>query len=486
MNAIVNLNFEHAGVEYNIRRSVTGRFDGKQYLQSHSTQAQLDITYSNKETETLDDNLVIESRISSIMRKDIREFFFFDAESLELLNNLDKPKQSSKIEEGILQLLQVKDLKQAVESADRLQRKITRSIANDSKDGEKNKYVKEFEKIDLEIKQCDQIIKQCKEDITNAQIERESREEYYQSTKETRKITEKIQALEKEKRQLKQTIDAQINSMSKLILDGSNQLFFELLPQMKDKVSIFRRNSNDNVPKSVIEQTLSQNICYLCGNNLSEHPEAEAHVQELLAAFQNSQSSAYLSQIEAGINEVENNREYFIKQQAEEFKNYSENFKKKNALQFDIDNLKDQLGANDQEIEESHKVGESVRDIEANINMRKGQIKSEQGRKENLLAKREEISVKLTEIMDTDKKNSFKLKETNLLKQMSESLNQIIKEYGQKSRKKIQKYTLEFYNQLISKQDKHVISKVAIGERFDFKIFDEQEKNITADISKGH
>ncbi|AXX65400.1 hypothetical protein DS830_07840 [Bombilactobacillus bombi] len=482
VTATVELEFEHNKINYRIVRAIQGRFDGEQYLQLNNQQCRLDISSDSTEN-SIDDKDMITATISSIMREDISEFFFFDAESLQIVSDLDESSNANKkIQEGIYQLLQVKDLNKAISIATKLSNRIRRNVVAESKDNNLQVLEQQRTKNEEQMQQSQQIIATSEQEIIQAQKELENKKQLYQSSEDMRVLAQKINNYTEQKQQLQSTIDQQIMYMTELVKQGSSQLFSDLLSDIKINVASLRKDSDDNIPQTVLEQTIKDQICYLCGNKLNEHPEAYQHVQELLQKFKYSHSTAYLNQIESGINEVENNHDSYIETQAQTFKKYNDNCKKQKEIQYKIDTLQEQLKVNDNDVKEAESLGKSIQRIEQNINDCKLQVQKEQERVKILQKKQDKLNHDWLISQNKDNTLRAKKQQSYLLDNIVDQLKNIVEDYGYQCRQKVQTYTKEFFQRFIADKDKTLIDHVEIDRNYRFKIY---RSAFTGNLSQG-
>lgn len=482
--ATVTLTFEYGDDLYEISRSVRGRYDGRNFLQQESNQQNCKLIINNE--QTYNDRVEVDSKIEAIMRRDIREFFFFDAESLQMLDDLGNSNSvKRRISNGILQLLQVQDLRKASETTEALKKEIMRKARQLNNGDQATILQKKVEEIEDSIKSRKKSIKNFDEDLEAAENELKDKSSRYEAAKASIEQSKDIEQLQDQTKQIQETIDQRLDNMVGQVKEGASQLFSSILFDVRTQVESLRKASSDNIPKFILKQSLSDEICALCGHKLNDDPEAQNHVEELLELFKYSESATYLNNIEQGLAEVEQHRDDYNRSLSNSITTYyrnSQDLKQKQGL---IDTLSEQLGANDQEIAEFKSLGNTIENIKKDIFVKQRNIEQ---LKKDISDLQKQHDKEEQQLLDCQKNNQIvrnALVEANFLDQIITNLDTIIDDYGNHSREQIEITTLSLFKRFIAVKDINLIAKVTIKKDYQFRVQDNLGHDITADLSKG-
>ncbi|MBA1394824.1 hypothetical protein EQ500_13275, partial [Lactobacillus sp. XV13L] len=145
-----------------------------------------------------------------------------------------------KIQDRIYQRLQIKDVTQAIASADRLARRIQRNIKVDNKNTQLQALEQQRQANQEQIAQSQQILSQNEVEIEQAQKELEVKKQNLQSSAGTRGLVQQIENLTNQQQQVQQTLKQNLINLTSLVKMGTSQLFKDLLPEMKTQVQNLR------------------------------------------------------------------------------------------------------------------------------------------------------------------------------------------------------------------------------------------------------
>lgn len=166
VDAIVELKFEFNGADYVIKRKLTSIKEEKKIInKKHDPEL---FVYGESGDYIPYTKEPVHQFIYRIIEPEIREFFFFDAERMQLLDTTKSEKALSKdIQEGIIRLLQIKYLDESIHEMTNLIR---------GKQTEINKQIKD-EEIDNKMKEKEEkekAISLAEENIENYRNEKRS------------------------------------------------------------------------------------------------------------------------------------------------------------------------------------------------------------------------------------------------------------------------------------------------------------------------
>lgn len=487
VQARVSLSFEHAGVNYQIQRTVSGRFDGRNYIQqsAQDQKCQLIIEAPGALPEVENNRVMINQKIEAILRRDIREFFFFDAESLQILSDLSNSATRGKVRNGIYQLLQVQDLATAKDRLHDLHLRIERDIRNKSKDSETQAQQQQLDRVDTDIEKHKMQIKDLKDNIQRGTTELTEKQSRYKDSTAERELMAEINSKTNENVQLKQTLDLRLTNLTELIIKGSAQLYEVLVRDVSQKVAALRNSSQDNIPKFSLEKSLEDDVCALCGHELDDDPDAKAHIKELLRLFKYSQSATYLPSIEQGISEITNRHDNVIQTQSAALKAYTDDRQAYTANQADLDNLQNQVTITANELAEANGLGDAIQNIKDDLAKENAELETHQNALPDLKKQRDELSRALTQSQSADSEVQYLVRENKLLQGMEDSLTKILDEYSDESRQQLESSTLKLFKKFIASKDRDLIAQVTIKKNYQIQVMNSQGRDLSNDLSQG-
>jgi DNA sulfur modification protein DndD len=486
-SASVRLSFLHGDGEYTVTREVCGRFDGRNYLQGSASaqRCELTISQAGQDPQVITDSAVVNQKIEAIIRRDIREFFFFDAESLQILADLGKANVRDSVKAGIFQLLQVQDLESGRDILTGMKSRVQREILNVAKDNQTQGLQQELAQIEGELANNQQQLDGVKAEITRAESELADKRQALQASAATRELVAKIDRLQEGVDQQAQLLEQRRTGMAGMIQSGAAQLFDVVLPDISQQVAALRRSSNDNIPKSVLEQSLRNDLCALCGHALTEDSQAQNHIQELLRLFKYSQSAGFLTSIEQGVAEVTQHREAYITEQGQALTDYARDSQNYRHQLGDLDGLKNQLHASANDIKEFQGLAAAVQHITEDLSQLKNRQEGLIIRQTMLEQKQQELKDQLTERVATNDGLNQQVQSVELMTQMEAALTTILQDYSDASRVDLQTRTLQLFKQLIAAKDQQLIAQVEITGDYQIKVYNQNHRELANDLSQG-
>ncbi|UJL26238.1 AAA family ATPase (plasmid) [Lactiplantibacillus plantarum] len=486
-SASVHLSFLHGDGEYTVTREVRGRFDGRNYHQGPASaqRCELTISQAGQDPQVITDSAVVNQKIEAIIRRDIREFFFFDAESLQILADLGKANVRDSVKAGIFQLLQVQDLESGRDILKGMKNRVQREIRNVAKDNQTQGLQQELNQIEGELANNQQQLDGVKAEITRAESELADKQQALQTSAATRELMDQIDRLQEGADQQAQLLEQRRTGMARMIQSGATQLFDAVLPDISQQVAALRRSSNDNIPKSVLEQSLRNDLCALCGHALTEDSQAQNHIQELLRLFKYSQSAGFLTSIEQGVAEVTQHREAYIAEQGQALTDYAQASQHYRHQLGDLDGLKNQLHASANDIKEFQGLAAAVQHIKEDLSQLKNRQEGLITRQTMLEQKQQELKDQLTERVATNDGLNQQVQSVDLMTQMEAALTTILQDYSDASRVDLQTRTLQLFKQLIAAKDQQLIAQVEITGDYQIKVYNQNHRELANDLSQG-
>ncbi len=130
VNAFVELQFSHKGIEYSLRREMMGmQSDGRIY--EEFLPARLTITDVVGNSKIINDPVDIDACVNAILDRRVKEYFLFDGEKIERLTKASL-EQRKEIQTGIRNLLNVDALENAIAATKRLVKSFESELDDDA------------------------------------------------------------------------------------------------------------------------------------------------------------------------------------------------------------------------------------------------------------------------------------------------------------------------------------------------------------------
>ena len=296
--ASVELLFEHKGVNYKLERSYS-TIRNVYGFQSRMGDAKLwefgsagDLSPKSMEKNEID------LFVNSIIENKIRDFFFFDAERIDLLDTTKTNRAlSADVKEGIIRLLQIKFLEESIKALKdkviELQRDIKRKINDEKYDEITNELEQKKKNLEqLENKQID-----LRKEVNSIQEEINRIDEILSKNESIRETQEKIYSKKNEKQALEDSRNLLKKESKRLLESSINFLGTEILSRNKAELQESLKTRIDNVPLNLLKESLFSKTCMVCKTNFEESSSQHAVIVDLIERYETSQFTSIANSI---------------------------------------------------------------------------------------------------------------------------------------------------------------------------------------------
>lgn len=296
--ASVELLFEHKGVNYKLERSYS-TIRNVYGFQSRMGDAKLwefgsagDLSPKSMEKNEID------LFVNSIIDNKIRDFFFFDAERIDLLDTTKTNRAlSADVKEGIIRLLQIKFLEESIKALKdkviELQRDIKRKINDEKYDEITNELEQKKKNLEqLENKQID-----LRKEVNSIQEEINRIDEILSKNESIRETQEKIYSKKNEKQALEDSRNLLKKESKRLLESSINFLGTEILSRNKAELQESLKTRIDNVPLNLLKESLFSKTCMVCKTNFEESSSQHAVIVDLIERYETSQFTSIANSI---------------------------------------------------------------------------------------------------------------------------------------------------------------------------------------------
>lgn len=486
VTAEVEVAFEHEGVTYQVRREKIEIADGDN-IRELSSRATLSKKTSIGETEQISNSTEeVNSELNIIMPDYVRNFFFFDAEQSQLFpDSSNKKEVSEKIKNSVQNLLQIKSVQKAEDILKQLLRQQKNEIAHQSKDLQLNQIQSEKKYNLAQIDKINDGLKKANRELDLAKDEKNRIEQEIADIKQLSDQRKQLTRYEEDLANKNQLIDVISDNMKKLLFSGISFLWNDTMSIVMPKVSIIQEQNDSKFDKKIIEMSLQQGSCLLCGNDLTDHPENEIHVKQLLENYHQSNIKDVFQDIEIANEHIKESSET-TDALKNKYKQLIEASKEREQLMLKIDKMNESLSghlAAIQNIED--KQTNTLPTINQQLEAKNREISELEYQLNNLKTEQEKL--------DKDEKRQIELVNEDILKEkvykrterILNGLTNILHSYDSNMRTELSRKILEMFKKLLSNTDRDLVQSLDISTTYDLTLLNDDDVNVLGDLSMG-
>lgn len=484
--AHVIVEFNHLNIDYKVKRTVVAiKLAGK--IIENESQAELVFYDRDKSVEkTIIDTNEINLKIGEVFDKNIREFFFFDAEKIDLLNENSRSEVKTIVRDGIVKVLQIDLIENSVKVLDKIIKRINRELSEKSKNV--NIRSKEIVLAEKENEKNDENFKIERYEAESKAISNELviHEEKLSNNENIKELILKIE----EKKNEKTAYLSSYNNFIQGVIEGDFKKYHQLLlsnelASLNQHVSLSLRDEKSYIPKQLLRLTLENNECFFCKNNLDHNHEAIEDIKKLLQQSESPESITFKFMITSIINEFDLSEKMIRSSIFEKLSIVEQNLK-------DIYKIDDQIEELENQISEISKSVPDIDETERTIT----KLKNDQLQYINKIAiANAKIEILDKEIVTLNKEidNLHKLesgmeiviKRRDVIIELHSKLQALANNYCDEMRIKLSKEATRIFKGIIDEVDRNIIEKININEKYEVEIIGWKQEVITHNISKG-
>ncbi len=482
--ANVKLSFEHKGINYVIERHIQMIKEGKDKFSKNIIQPNFYRIGTGGDFEKITEDST--TYINDILHKDIREFFFFDAEKMELLNNTRSQRKISKeVKEGIIKLLQIKSLDDSEKLLKELIDQENKKISIKAKDSDMNEKEKVKMKLVEEVKRLEEenVILIRNREFALQEIKKH--ESDLSSNKQIRELQEERVRLEDSLFDSKEIFNEQKNNIKKLLKESTHLLALDYLESKELEFKGIKDSQKDTIPLDMIEFSLNHGECQLCRQGI-EHDKV---TYDRLKEMKRSYSFSDLTPIISGIQTTSQK----LKQTEQKIKGEMDLYIQKIVRTEEAIEKKEMATRKiDETIKDKAELLENLKFIEQQLSIHK---KNEEDLKNKKLKNELDIKNAEKEIvkLENDIHNlSLKHKDLHIdskivskLKEMKDILASISTEYTEEIIEQLSAEMTKTFQRLLSEKDRSIFDKVVINEKYEISVLDMLGNNRVQELSMG-
>lgn len=427
----------------------------------------------------------IKDKINAIMDEEIKDFFLFDGEKIDTLAKSDIQSRKE-VKNAIQKLLNIDTLTIAKERIDEEVKNLRNKIRNEKVDYNRENPEEKLSKIKEGQANYELKINNNQLEINNIDAVIAKNQNTLEQNKEIILKKEEENKLNNDLIENSENIKAIKNNINNALIKRLPHLLtFEIINTNYNLISNFVGESKYSIPEELLTESLKNNRCIVCDNNLNENYISKNHIEHLLES--NTFSETYslardlMNYIESGKINYDNEAENLIYQ----IRHYDNLIEKRN----EIIKKKANLAKETREFAKSDvdlKVIQNIIDQESRKKLML-EIDSDEYTKKitELLQEEEKFQNLIDENIKNSKKADVDTKTFNILSEIGKDIKAIEKEFTTNMRELLGNYTTDIFKMLIDKKDKDIIDRVDITSNFEINATNKSNIIFTQDISQG-
>jgi len=476
----VELEFQHKNEIYCMKRSIMGMMDKTEIIEEFGDII-LSIRKLNGNTLTIKDPNEIELRIDSILDRRVREYFLFDGEKIETLTRASS-EHRKEISKGIRNLLNIDALELAIKATKRLRKELDEELGKKSK-GEFGIILNEINSneenrlnLSNNIENIDKELKLAFEEKKSVDMEFDKIKEIRDLLRKRKEIEETLLNYDGKKSNIISEIKSKIGKISLILANSSVCNVYDYIDERKQKGEI-----PAEIRSELIDKILKEGIC-ICGRSIAHkskeyneiilwrHKVSDAVVQDNILELWR-----LLSTVKNRIKDIPQETETILQR----YGNIRNDIEK---LRRELEKINKNIGSDRSDAAsletQREKLGKKILNLQADRQNISSELKKLEAEYEILKGKRKEKQ------KEEGIKNEL-AERAELANNSHNALCSIHEYFVSEIRKKIGKYSTEYFDLLIDEEGKETLKKVIVNDDYSIQILDRWELPFLADISAG-
>lgn len=485
--ASVCLTFSHEGISYQVERHLVYDQKRKPHMYVKSTS----LTYRDAKGDLKEETNAsrINQLTEKILNSSISEFFFFDAEKMELLNN-SKRKANGKasilnVKDSIHKLLQIDDLYKAVDIIKKAYDVTCKERDRGNQhEGHLDRLEQRRQELSAKIKESEQMVAEKRAELAQIASEMESNQQTIETNINAAGKTDLYKERQKRLDSEKEALHHAKENLGSVVKDFGDLLAQPILQRQVKHISELLKKRDDSIPISLLERSLDEHECAVCHQHLPE--TREDLLKELLKQRSYSQTTSILEDIK--------NEEFRINQEKEQKQEKIEQ-----SLSFVVE-CEMKVKEAEEDVERSEKevleygkfdsdVINSLKQQNAKLERQRDQISSiigsetaDQQCDKNELSKTEKS---IENFESKDKEIQIKIEMIKRLGFLKTKTEQILNDYLTDIVKVLSTEMTAVFRQLISQKDLDTFDHVKVTKDFDIQLINRFGNDDTVNSSMG-
>ncbi|UDM80389.1 AAA family ATPase [Vagococcus fluvialis] len=483
VRASVELYFEFNEDSYQVKREVVSIKD-KSSIQTTVGNIQL-----LKKQDTEDWNPISEDPdefINHILEKEIREFFFFDAEKMQLLDTAKTTKNiSQEVKNGIIRLLQIKSLDDGSRLLKSMVAEKNNQIKNKAKDITLDQKINKKKEQEEELSNNEELERLLISEKQMAQKEIEDIEIKLSDTVQIRELLEEknqeIRVLQLQKSGFKE----KKNNAKSYISEMSQFLAQDLLIANEAHFQGIQEEKHDKIPLELIEETIQGCQCSLCQTKIENGSTQYEMLVKLKEEYLYTETTPIINSI-LRLTQLNNKDKPFrmnrISKKISEIAREEETI---NETELKISRLETKIGVQAANQDDLKRLENTLVSTKAKIEDMEESIRTYNYKKDINLSEIKSLDKEINQLMS--KLSSVRQDQAikNKLEDMLEILDNVTSEYTSQSIELLSSEMTNTLHKLLDEKDRYIFKEVKIDPNFEMEVIDENGVNRLPDLSMG-
>jgi DNA sulfur modification protein DndD len=486
VKASVRILFEHHGQRFEMTRSVRGVKRGNRIEERFDNVklASFD-EMGNYNPNVLDDELRVRQKMNEILDEEIKDFFLFDAEKIDTLAKTDS-QVKKEVKTAIFKLLQINNVEEAKVLLDTLFNSEKASAIRNAGNINIDSKQKEIDSEKDNIVRIQQIIEQLEVDQqeNNKLIDKYNLQ--LSQNEGIRIVQERLKMYHDQLTMKTQHLnDLKAQAVEFLKKDAAFLLFNSSFQNVKNYLNQLVSQQGSIVPADVLEQSLNNNVCACCNNDLSTHIDNLEYVKALKENYARSELTAMSSSIKNMIVDKENHYNETEQNIMSLLRKMNEIERERREINVDIDLTKKDIGSRAEAELNLDKIKKALENETENLSRTRANIIH---KKEELVVadnKLDSLEKELKEMLRNNESLLFDSKVIEQIDSLRKNIKEISNEFSTSMRHKLRDLTTDIFKKLIDRKDINLISSININDKFELEIIGGEGIEITQDISQG-
>ena len=484
--ASVEVHFEEKDCDYKIYRSITAVKRNGSILDQNGTVRLEEYNKRSSLTNEITNPEEVKARVNKILEQNIREFFFFDAEKIDTLSSA-KTKVKSVVKQGIIKILQIDLLEDGIKTLNKSIQAIENSIKKNTSDVSLKLKMDSKESNDRSLVEVTKEIDNYEEEYLQAQNQLENISLKLQENHEIKEITIKIRDKQELLKSKHETVNEMIKAATELSFKDLHSLLLEQeYSKVYESLSLKLQDNKSFIPRSLLELTLEKERCFLCQNNLEHQHSILEEIQLLLEKNSiDTSGNMFSMQLTSSISDYEIDRlikQDYLRKTLKEIESKRQEFNEILISIKDLENSIDSIAAKEINFSDLEK---SKKKIENDLRKIDDALKICKYRVNDLTERSKQLDKEISELNKKDLTLRREVRKVEYLKELRNILENISESYCDDMRIKLMNTTTDIVKTLIAKEDRNIIDKVKINEKYEIEVYGWQGNNITQDLSQG-
>ncbi|MGX7077695.1 AAA family ATPase [Globicatella sanguinis] len=484
VEATVEMHFEFNDVDYVIRRSITSIKKDNQVSDRIGDPELYTFSEAGDYVPYREGNENV--FINRIIEPEIREFFFFDAERMELLDTTKSEKSLSKgVQEGIIRLLQIKYLEDSVKELNKMMREKQAEIKRQVQDEEIDNKTRKKTDTENEIKRTEEILINYRNEKRALSEEMIAIKNKLSSNAEIKEVQDKV-SKEKEILQYKEENRSQYkNQIKQLLKKGIHYGAKDILNKNELFLKEYLNNSSDMIPRSLLEKTLHDLTCTVCRTRFDEDSSQYLSIDKLLKEYKFSNNTEVIRNILHTHNNLNSNEKTFISSVDNLIKKLVKNKEEIEISEIEIKQLNDLIGEKAANIKNLNQLEVQLKEYYKDEKQLNDSIISAEYKLEQLKKSLNDLGKEIDKLSEKYSRVQKDIAIKNKLQHFRDVLEETILEYSSSITEELSNEIFSTFMTLLDKKDRNNYKEVRIGDNFEINLLNHFDQNVVQDLSMG-